>query len=92
MNSEMHSPGTSFAANIEALRTGDQDVADAVADLRLQLTDEEMLWLLDGDLALWRGFAGMADLNAPLGIGFPFAQATDHRHGKQADQATGKSG
>ncbi len=60
MNSEMHSPGTSFAANIEALRTGDQDVADAVADLRLQLTDEEMLWLLDGDLALWRGFAGMA--------------------------------
>jgi hypothetical protein len=48
-------PGTAFAAEVAAVRGGRRTVDEAAAALRAQLTDDELLWLLDGDLTLIRG-------------------------------------
>lgn len=52
-------PGTRFAAAVEAVRAGKASIADAVAQLLRELNDDEMLGLLDGDLSLRAGLAGM---------------------------------
>ncbi|SHN47372.1 glycoside hydrolase family 3 protein [Cryptosporangium aurantiacum] len=52
-------PGTPFAAEVDAVRDG-KPVEDAARSLTAQLTDAELLWLLDGDESLRRGGRAMA--------------------------------
>lgn len=52
-------PGTAFADAVDAARTSGS-VEPAVTNLLGQLTDRELLWLLDGDRPFWQGFAEMA--------------------------------
>ena len=52
--------GTAFAAAVDAVRRGDQGIADAAEALTRRLTGEELLWLLDGDLTMLRGITGMS--------------------------------
>src|SRR4051794_19796786 len=48
-------PGTPFAAAVEAVRRGEGDVDQAVSGLLAELTDPELLWLLDGDVPTGKG-------------------------------------
>ena len=43
---------TPFAEAVDAVRRGDKNSDEAAAELLHMLTDEELLWLLDGDKAL----------------------------------------
>ena len=52
--------GTPFAAAVDTVRRGHQSVAEAAAALAGRLTDDELLWLLDGDLTMLRGITGMS--------------------------------
>jgi len=52
-------PGTAFAAAVDATRMGRVSIDDAVAQLLRELNNDEMLGLLDGDLSLRVGLAGM---------------------------------
>lgn len=54
-------PDTAFAAAVGGLGSGAQSLDAAVTDLIGQLTEHELLWLLDGDLTIRRGMAEMAD-------------------------------
>lgn len=47
-------PGTAFADAVDAVRAG-EDVATAVAGLIGRMPDDDLLWLLDGDLTLRTG-------------------------------------
>jgi beta-glucosidase len=47
--------GTDFDSAVVRVRTGQMKAADAAADLVSRLTEEEKLWLLDGDQAFWPG-------------------------------------
>ena len=51
---------STFAATVDSVRRGDQDVDIAVGQLVEQLTDDELLWLLDGDLQILRGVRDMS--------------------------------
>lgn len=51
-------PGTPFARAVESARA--QGAEAAAAELVGQLTDDELLWLLDGDTPLWSGLLAMA--------------------------------
>jgi beta-glucosidase len=53
-------PGTAFAGAVDAVRGGRRTVDEAAAALRAKLTDDELLWLLDGDLTLIRGSREMS--------------------------------
>ena len=53
-------PGTAFAAAVDAVRDHRQTLDDAVDELIGQLTDHELLWLLDGDLTVSRGLREMS--------------------------------
>lgn len=53
-------PGTPFAAAVTSVRAGEQDEGLAVAGLLAQLTDQELLWLLDGDQPFLRGLIAMS--------------------------------
>lgn len=53
-------PGTAFARAVASARGGERSVAEAAAQLRAGLTEEEVLWLLDGDLPVVRGLWGFA--------------------------------
>ncbi len=44
--------GTPFAEAVDAVRRGDKDADEAAAELVGMLTDNELLWLLDGDKSL----------------------------------------
>lgn len=57
--STMTTTQSSFDAAAERIRTG-SDVAAETEELVRQLTDEEKLWLLDGDDDFWTGMAEMA--------------------------------
>jgi beta-glucosidase len=48
-----------FAVAVDAVRAGTADPERAAADLRQRLTDDELLWLLDGDLPMIRGLREM---------------------------------
>lgn len=52
-------PGTAFANAIESVRRGEQTVEQATLSLLKQLTDSELLWLLDGDLPTFGGILEM---------------------------------
>jgi len=52
---------TAFAAAVAGVSGGAQSLDAAVAELIGQLTEHEVLWLLDGDLTIRRGMAEMAD-------------------------------
>jgi len=54
-------PDTAFASAVEKVRLGERSIDDSVAELIGQLTEHELLWLLDGDLTIRRGMAEMAD-------------------------------
>ncbi|WP_222709621.1 hypothetical protein [Microbispora sp. CSR-4] len=49
---------TPFSAAVAAVRDG-RPLDEAVDELLSQLTREERLWLLDGDLPFWPGMADM---------------------------------
>jgi beta-glucosidase len=53
-------PGTAFAAEVAAVRRGDRTAEGATAALVGRLRDDELLWLLDGDLPIVRGSLEMA--------------------------------
>ena len=53
-------PGTAFAAAVQKARGGEQELSAAVVNLIGQLTDSELLWLLDGDLTIRRGLTEMS--------------------------------
>lgn len=53
-------PDTTFAAAVDAVRRGTRDLHTAVANVVGQLTDPELLWLLDGDLTIRRGLREMS--------------------------------
>ena len=53
-------PDTAFAAAVDSIRGGEQDLDTAVAQLVRRLTDPELLWLLDGDLTILRGVREMS--------------------------------
>ena len=55
-----YAPPAPFAAAVDAVRRGHQSVAEAAAALAGRLTDDELLWLLDGDLTMLRGITGMS--------------------------------
>ncbi|HUO36637.1 MAG TPA: glycoside hydrolase family 3 C-terminal domain-containing protein, partial [Mycobacterium sp.] len=46
---------TPFAAAVQSVRSGRQDIEQASTTLVTQLTDHELLWLLDGDVPALRG-------------------------------------
>jgi beta-glucosidase len=50
-----------FATAVAAVRAGTSDAEQAAAGLRAQLTDDELLWLLDGDAPMLRGLREMGD-------------------------------
>ncbi|NBP85362.1 MAG: glycoside hydrolase family 3 protein, partial [Mycobacteriaceae bacterium] len=52
---------TPFATAVEAVRRGERELDEAVADLVGQLTDDELLWLLDGDVTVLRGMIEISD-------------------------------
>ncbi|TQS28256.1 glycoside hydrolase family 3 C-terminal domain-containing protein [Microbispora sp. KK1-11] len=52
------SSATPFSTAVAAVRAG-RPLDEAVDELLSQLTREERLWLLDGDLPFWRGMAEM---------------------------------
>jgi beta-glucosidase len=51
--------GTDFDSAAARVRTGQVKAADAAAGLVSRLTEEEKLWLLDGDQAFWPGIYRM---------------------------------
>ena len=53
-------PGTAFAAEVDAVRQRRKPVSAAAAALIGRLSDDELLWLLDGDLPIGRGSREMA--------------------------------
>jgi len=54
-------PGTPFATAVHSVRRGERSVTDAAAELIGELTDAELLWLLDGDLTILRGIREMSE-------------------------------
>lgn len=56
------STGSHFAfdAAVDSVRRGERDLDSAVGHLVEQLTDDELLWLLDGDLTILRGLREMS--------------------------------
>jgi beta-glucosidase len=48
-----------FAAAVDAVRAGTADAESAAAGIRRQMTDDELLWLLDGDLPMFEGLREM---------------------------------
>ena len=64
-------PDTTFAEAVEAVRRGTHDLHTAVANVVGQLTDPELLWLLDGDLTIRRGLREMSQRynKVPFGAG-----------------------
>ena len=52
-------PVNAFAAAVEAVRRGERDAGQAARALLDRLTDDEKLWLLDGDLKQLRGLREM---------------------------------
>ncbi|MEQ3552676.1 glycoside hydrolase family 3 C-terminal domain-containing protein [Pseudonocardia nematodicida] len=61
MTDPVCSPGTPFAAVVDAVRTGEQDLDQAVDSLVARMTDEQLLWLLDGDIPIGKGLPGMME-------------------------------
>ncbi|HCA52620.1 MAG TPA: family 3 glycosyl hydrolase, partial [Mycobacterium sp.] len=51
---------SAFAAAVGAVDRGEQNLDAAVAALIDQLTERELLWLLDGDLTILRGVREMS--------------------------------
>jgi beta-glucosidase len=64
-------PDTTFAAAVDSVRRGTRDLHTAVANVVGQLTDPELLWLLDGDLTISRGLREMSQRynKVPFGAG-----------------------
>jgi len=55
MTEALYQPGTAFAAAVDAVRVDGSALAEAVDGLLLQLTDSELLGLLDGDTKVVQG-------------------------------------
>ena len=55
MTDALYQPGTAFAAAVEAVRVDGSPLLEAVDGLLHQLTDTELLGLLDGDTRILRG-------------------------------------
>jgi len=54
-----HEPAGAFAAAVDAVRRGERDAGQAALALVARLTDDELLWLLDGDLKQGRALREM---------------------------------
>jgi beta-glucosidase len=59
MTDPVYQAGTPFAAAVDAVRGGKQDPDEAASGLIAQLTDLELLGLLDGDVPVGRGMREM---------------------------------
>jgi beta-glucosidase len=88
-------PGTAFAAAVDAVRAG-EDLTTAVAGLIGRMSDNELLWLLDGDLTLRAGFRAITSAynTTPIeagrvdGLGIPGIRFTDGPRGVVMGHAT----
>ncbi|MFC8823990.1 glycoside hydrolase family 3 C-terminal domain-containing protein [Streptomyces sp. NPDC057137] len=95
MTDPVHPPGTAFADAVDAVRAG-KDVETAIAGLLGRMTDDELLWLLDGDLNLRTGFRQMSSEYNTLPIeagrvdrlGIPGIRFTDGPRGVVMGNAT----
>ncbi|MEV8403797.1 glycoside hydrolase family 3 C-terminal domain-containing protein [Streptomyces niveus] len=95
MTDPVHPPGTAFADAVDAVRAG-KDVETAIAGLLGRMTDDELLWLLDGDLTLRTGFRQMSSEYNTLPIeagrvdrlGIPGIRFTDGPRGVVMGNAT----
>ncbi|WP_435607501.1 glycoside hydrolase family 3 C-terminal domain-containing protein [Streptomyces ardesiacus] len=54
-------PNTAFSEAVERIRTGESTAEEGATSLMTQLTDEELLWLLDGDLEQGEGLRMMSE-------------------------------
>lgn len=92
----MHPEGTAFAAAVEAVRSGEKSVDAATTDVLELLTDNELMWLLDGDKTIRETFrrisipfavpvvtAGRIDR-----VGIPGVRFTDGPRGVTVGEAT----
>jgi beta-glucosidase len=70
-------PDGAFASALDSVRRGEQDLDAAVTGLVGQLTDPELLWLLDGDLTILRGLRDMSKGYNRI----PFPAGRIDRHG-----------
>ena len=61
----MGPPGTPFAVAVQAVRDSEQSVDDAASGLIAQLSETELLGLLDGDLTILRGLRRAPGESAP---------------------------
>lgn len=60
MTDALFQQGTGFAAAVDAVRSDRSTVSKVVDDLVRELTEDELLGLLDGDTTMLRGALGMA--------------------------------
>lgn len=60
MTDDLYQPETAFAVAVEAVRVDDGALFDAVDGLVRQLTDVELLGLLDGDITILEGVRAIA--------------------------------
>jgi beta-glucosidase len=89
-------PGTAFAAAVDRVRRGEADLDTAVADLVAVLSDDDLLWLLDGDLKILRGVREMSQgynkVPFPAGridrLGIPGLMFTDGPRGVAVGAST----
>lgn len=87
---------TAFAAAVDTVRRGEQDLDSAVTDLIGRLTDDELLWLLDGDLTILGGLRDMSQgynrVPFPAGridrLGIPGIRFTDGPRGVAVGAST----
>lgn len=87
---------TAFAAAVDSVRRGERDLVSAVGDLVGRLTDDELLWLLDGDLTILGGLReiskGYNKIPFPAGridrLGIPGIRFTDGPRGAAVGAST----
>ncbi len=85
-----------FDAAVDSVRRGERDLDSAVRHLVEQLTDDELLWLLDGDLTILRGLREMSQgynkIPFPAGridrLGIPGIRFTDGPRGVAVGAST----
>ena len=92
----MHPGGTAFAHAVEAVRSGETGVEEAASDVLDLLTDNELMWLLDGDKTIRETFRGIRmPFSVPVvtagridRVGIPGLRFTDGPRGVTVGEAT----
>ena len=92
----MQPAGTPFAHGVEAVRSGEKSAAEAATSLLELLTDNELMWLLDGDKTIRETFRGIRrPFAVPVvtagridRVGIPGLRFTDGPRGVTVGEAT----